>query len=245
MKKWITVFLMLVLMMSLSAGALAADDYVLNETAGDLSGYFAGEELDALNARAADIWEKYGVAPYFVLTDDTEGMTTGTYAEWYYMEHDFIPVNAIVMVCNVDRWETKVYADGSICLDKLVVQDLDDMKAAYERDETYGGGVAAYLDVVQKCFGFNPLKALGIAAVAGIVVALVVVLVLRGQLKTVRAQRGAADYTRPGSMHITSSYERFLYRTVNRTPKSTDNGGSGGGPGGGGGAKIGGGLHSH
>jgi len=73
------------------------------------------------------------------------------------------------------------------------------------------------------------------------VAAVVVVLILRGQLKTVRAQRGAADYTRPGSMQITSRYENFLYRTVDRSAKAQDSGGGGSG----GGVKTGGGLRSN
>ena len=239
MKKWITLFLALVLALCLSTGALAAGDYIINETAMDMADFFSDEELAALNARAADLWGNLGVAPYFVLVDDTDGMTTGDYSEWYYMEHDFIPVDAIVMIANLSAGETKVYADGSICLDTLVVEDLDDMKAAYDGSETYGGGVMNYLNVVEKKLGFDPVGALLIAAVVGLVVSVVVALILRGQLKSVRARRSAADYTRPGSMSVTESYERFLYRHVDRTAKPKDNGSGGGG------AKTGGGLRSH
>ncbi len=242
MKKWITLFLMLAVMLCLSTGALAADEYIINESSAAMGDYFSTEELEELNARAAAIWEKEGVAPYFVLVDDTMGMTTGDYSEWYYMEHDFIPVSAIVMIANIASGETQVYADGNICLDTLVVEDLNTMKAAYDGSQTYAGGVRGYFGVVEKCFGFDPVNALLIAAVVGAVAALVVVLVLRGQLKTVRAQRGAADYTRPGSMQLTSSYEHFLYRHVDRTAKPKDNGGSSGG---GGGVKTGGGLRSN
>lgn len=240
MKKWTTLFLVLALMLCLSTGALAAEDYILNESSAAMEEFFSAEELEELNARAAAIREEEGVAPYFVLVDDTKGMTTGDYSEWYYMEHDFIPVDAIVMIANIATGETQVYADGGICLDTLVVDDLNAMKTAYDDSQTYAGGVRGYLGVVEKCFGFDPMGALLLAAVVGAVAALVVVLVLRGQLKTVRAQRGAADYTRPGSMQLTSSYEHFLYRHVDRTAKPKDNGGSSGG----GGAKTGGGLRS-
>ena len=240
MKKLFTALLVLSLALGLSAGALAADDHILNESREDMADFFSDEELDTLNDRAEEIWEDLGVGVYFVLTDDTDGMSTGDYSEWYYLEHDFIPVDAIVMIANLAENETKVYADGDICLDKLTVEDLNDMKAAYDENETYGGGVHGYLNVVEKKLGFNPGAALLIAAIVGLVAAVVVVLILRGQLKTVRAQRGAADYTRPGSMQITSRYENFLYRTVDRTAKPKDNGGSGSG----GGVKTGGGLRS-
>lgn len=241
MKKFCTVLLILAMMLCLSVGAMAAGDYVINESALDIGEFFSREELNSLNARAEELWQELGVAPYFILVDDTDGMTTGDYSEWYYLEHDFIPVDAIVMIANIELGETKVYADGSICLDTLVVDDLDAMKAAYDENETYGGGVWAYFNVVEKCLGFDPAAALIIAVIAGAVVALITALVLRGQLKSVRAQRGAADYTRPGSLYISSSYENFLYRHVDRTAKPKDDGGSSGG----GGTKTGGGLRSN
>lgn len=239
MKKLCTVLLTLAMMLLLSVGALASGDYVINESASDIGDFFSREELDSLNARAEELWEELGVAPYFILVDDTDGMTTGDYSEWYYLEHDFIPVDAIVMIANIAAGETKVYADGSICLNKLIVDDLDAMKTAYDENETYGGGVWEYLNEVERCLGFDPAAALLVAVIVGAVVALAVALILRGQLKSVRARRGAADYTRPGSLYINSSYENFLYRHVDRTTKSKDNGSSGGG-----GTKTGGGLRS-
>lgn len=243
MKKLFVLVLMLCMALCLSAGALAAEDYILNESGSDMEEFFSEAELEELNARAEALWEKEGVGVYFVLVDDTDGMSTGDYSEWYYMEHDFIPVSAIVMIANIARGETKVYADGEICLNKLTVEDLDRMKTGYDDASTYAGGVRAYLKTAEKCFGFDAAKALLIAVIVGAVVALSVVLILRGQLKSVRAQRGAANYTRPGSMVVTERYENFLYRTVNRQAKPQDNGGGPGGHGGGG--KSGGGLRSH
>lgn len=239
MKKLFAILLMLSLCVCFSVSASAADDYVINESREDIEDYFSHEEIELLNDRAEEIWEKYDVAPYFILADDTNGMSTSEYAEEYYMDHDFIPYNAILMVANTEENETKVYADGDICLDKLVVADLNAMKDAYDEADTYYGGVDDYLDVVQRSIGFDMGKAFVIALIAGAVIAVAVALILRGQLKTVRAKNTASEYTRPGSMVITNRYERFLYRTVNRTEKAQDNS-----SGGGGGVKTGGGLHS-
>jgi len=237
MKKFCTVLLTLVMLLCFNLSAAALGDYVINESSSDMGDFFSQEELDSLNARAEELWKDLGVAPYFVLVDDTDGMTTGDYSEWYYLEHDFIPVDAIVMIANIAKNETKVYADGNICLNKLMVEDLNDMANAYDDSDTYGGGVHDYLDMVAKKLGFDPIKALLIAGIVGLVAAVVVALILRGQLKSVRARRGAADYTRPGSLYISSSYENFLYRHVDRTAKPKDNGSSGG-------TKTGGGLRS-
>lgn len=71
-------------------------------------------------------------------------------------------------------------------------------------------------------FFFNLL----ICLVIGFVVAFIVTGIMRGQLKSVRAQTGAADYVKSGSLNITHRQDLFLYRDVHRTEKPKDSGGS-------------------
>ncbi len=63
--------------------------------------------------------------------------------------------------------------------------------------------------------------ALVIALVAGLIIAAIYNANLKGQLKSVQAQRAAADYVKQNSMNITESRDFFLYRKVNRTEKSS------------------------
>jgi len=76
---------------------------------------------------------------------------------------------------------------------------------------------------------FKPSLNVIISLVIGLVVALIVTAVLKGQLKSVRKQRGAAVYTREGSMALTRSHEYFLYSDISRTAIPQDSGSSGGG----------------
>lgn len=78
---------------------------------------------------------------------------------------------------------------------------------------------------------FNFFKNALIALAVGFIIALIVVLNMKSKLKTVRAKSGAADYVVAGSMNLTHSHERFLYRHVTRTPRqqNNSNGRSGGG----------------
>ena len=71
---------------------------------------------------------------------------------------------------------------------------------------------------------------LGLALVIGLVTALIVTGVMKGQLKSVAPQRDATGYVRQGSMKLTNQRDLFLYREVHRTerPKETDSGSSGG-----------------
>ncbi len=83
---------------------------------------------------------------------------------------------------------------------------------------------------------FDILPAIIISAVIGIAVGLISVSIMKASLKSVRAKKGAAEYTRSGSMNVTHSRDIYLYSTVTRTakPKSSSSGGRsrGGGRGG-------------
>ena len=53
----------------------------------------------------------------------------------------------------------------------------------------------------------------------GFIIALIVVLAMKGKLKTVRFSNNATDYTVPDSMNVTDERELYLYSTVVATPK--------------------------
>ena len=64
-----------------------------------------------------------------------------------------------------------------------------------------------------------------IAVVIGLIIALIVVLVMRGRLKTVYAHDSADNYERQGSMNLRNQRDLFLYRTVSKTEKPKNTGG--------------------
>lgn len=68
----------------------------------------------------------------------------------------------------------------------------------------------------------------GLAIGSGCLLAFIVVSVMKGTLKSVRSQAAASSYIRPGSLHITKSYDYFLYRHISKTakPKDHNSGGS-------------------
>ena len=70
-------------------------------------------------------------------------------------------------------------------------------------------------------------KTLLIALVVGFVIALIVTLIWKGQLKSVRKQTGADVYTKQGSMQIRQATDLFLYRDLRRVKRETSSGGSG------------------
>lgn len=76
---------------------------------------------------------------------------------------------------------------------------------------------------------FEPLASFIIAAVIGIIVASIAVLVMRLQLISVKRQVSASNYERKGSLNIADSNEYFLYNNVTRVRRQTQSSGSSGG----------------
>jgi len=58
--------------------------------------------------------------------------------------------------------------------------------------------------------------------IVGIIVAFIVTLIMKSQLKTVRQQKAASNYVVEGSFHLTGKTDVFLHRNVTRRerPKS-------------------------
>lgn len=73
----------------------------------------------------------------------------------------------------------------------------------------------------------------GIAAVAlGFLASMIPMGIMKRQIRNVRAKSGAEDYTRPGSMHLATRSDRFLYTHTSRVRRAQNNS-SGHRPGGG------------
>jgi len=73
---------------------------------------------------------------------------------------------------------------------------------------------------------FNVFKSIVLSLIVGLVIAFVVTLIMKGNLKSVHFNDSASEYVKKGSMNVTQSRDLFLYTRVTRTPKPKDNGGS-------------------
>lgn len=61
------------------------------------------------------------------------------------------------------------------------------------------------------------------AIIIGFVFAMISICVMASKLKSVRIQRGAANYIKSGSMNITESRDLFLYRNIHRVRRPENN----------------------
>ena len=124
--------LLLCLSLAISVSAESANiDFIVDET-----GYFLTDsELESLNASAAEIYESTGAGIFYVYTTipnlrdyDIEGLTHG-------MDNYF------VMLENDAAWYS--YSAGS--LSGIIPEEEEDIRALYDAEETYAGGISVYL----------------------------------------------------------------------------------------------------
>lgn len=133
----------------------------------------------------------------------------------------------LLLVC-MDPREYRILSNGyaGTAIGPDQIDTLCDFMETYLPNGHY---VAAFNSFADQCGEFleyyqmgSPFKVgknLVISLIIGIIAGLIVVFILKGQLKSVRKQDQAHRYVKPGSMTVDMQYDIFLYRTVTRTKK--------------------------
>ena len=125
----------------------------------------------------------------------------------------------------------KAIGTGDIAaIGDVIVPDLSEGNYA-DAFALFADECAYYLNGYTNGYPFAFGKNLLIALAVGLVIALIVTGIWKGQLKSVRRQKQADVYVKAGSLEITQSGDYYMYRTVTRTQrqqnKSSGRGGSG------------------
>lgn len=251
MKKKITLSLLLALCLVLSLGgaALASGEMAVPYVT-DAAGLLTQDEVLALEAQAEQIAEDYGCAPYILVVenyrvyeDTTDIFEAGMnlYERW---ELGYGPEkNGLLLILSMAERDYALVTYGSVThraftdygQDYLREQFLDNF-----RNDDWAGGFQDYLDTSAWLLeqakngtpydvntapkGFNPL-----IIVIPLVLALVVCLVLTGQMKTAKRKTEAGDYMVQGGAKMRVVQDIFTHRTVTRQVIQSENKGGGGG----------------
>lgn len=239
MRKMICLFLAVLLCAAMAVSAFALDNRgFLYDDANILT----QSEEQELARKLADISTAHDAQIVIVTIPYLESGDTDSYVDYVYDSVGFgygeNRDGVLLLVC-MDPREYRILSNGypGVAIDTDIIGSIGDrivpdLSEGYYLDafETFADECAYYLDGYRNGFPFNASENLIICAIIGVVVGLVVVLVLRGQLKTVRSQSRAHDYVKDGSMQVNVMQDIYLYRNVTRTKKQTNNssGSSGG-----------------
>ena len=138
-RKFIALLLAFTVCLSLSVAASASTEpgYIVDEI-----GHLAEAEIEVLNLIAAGIQKERGIAIFFVYTRDDVlsgydvSQLVGGIRDYY------------VMLENGTNWYTFSGGRG----DQIDPATEDELRAVYDRADTYVGGIEAYLYAAAECF---------------------------------------------------------------------------------------------
>lgn len=205
-----------------ASGCITDDANLLTET-----------EEATLNAELSKLKSTYNVDVLVVTTFTTGDLSMEEYAVAHGAQGDAI----VLLIAMEERdWSITGRGIGGGAVDINTIDDIGDVIVPdlsagnyYDAFHSFAEECGYYLEVHIHGEPFPALKNFVICLIIGVVVALVVTGIMKGQLKSVRPKGSAADYVTPGSLNVTVAREFYLYRTMDRRPKPKSNSSGGGG----------------
>ena len=199
-------------------------------------------EVAQLNSKLESISETYKAEIRVVTLSSMDGGDIDEFLEYLYDESGFgygENHDGVLLVVCMNPREYRILSNG-FAGEAITSGDIDAIGEAFQSDLSDGNYADAFDTFADKCesyldghingFPFNTGKNLLICVGIGLVVALIVTGIWKGQLKSVRKQSAANAYVKAGTMQITQSGDFFMYRNVTKTQKqsSSSSGSSGG-----------------
>lgn len=225
--------LLLLLTMAVSVSA-ATDEFVYDE-----AGLLTQREESALSEKLERISDTYDAQIIVATVSELDYSDVDYFPDHLYDSMDFgygADRDGVLLVVCMDPREYRMlgcgYASQAIDEDVIsdigdaIVSDLSDGDYAEAFDE-FADQCEYYLDGYRNGFPFATTRNLLICLLIGLAVGAITVIVLKGQLKTVRRQNRAHEYVRSGSMKLNVQRDIYLYRNVTRTKKESSSSSSG------------------
>lgn len=234
MKKYCIVFLALLLCLAMPLTVCAAAPRLVDQ-AGLLTVDQQAEILNGLDSLSS----KHGMDLVIVTTETLNGMEPMDYADDFFDYNGYREDGILLLISMEDRdWWISTCGDGITAMNDDAIELTGERFTDYLSSGDYAEAFRIYMDtcdeMIIRAKDGDPYKApfsffsnLMICLIIGFVVGLIATLIMKGQLKSVQFQSGAADYMKPGSLNVTHRQDIFLYRDVQRREKPKSSSGSG------------------
>ena len=198
----------------------------------------------SLLSKLDSISNRQGMDVVVVTADTLDGKSPMAYADDFYDYNGYAEDGILLLVSMEDSdWWISTAGYGITAFTDAGIEYLGNRFVPSLSDGDYAGAFEIFADhcdefITQAKTGdpydthnlpkkpFDFLLNLAVSFVIGLVIAAIATAVMKGKLKSVRAQAGASGYVKTGSMNVTHRQDLFLYRDVNRTAKPKDSSGS-------------------
>jgi uncharacterized protein len=218
MNKRIIALLAVVLIFALSIISVSAENQL--PLLIDEADLLTESEEASIAEKLANIKKEYDLDIVFLTVNSIGDKTPKEYADDYYDNNGYGEDGALLLIA-VDENKRYVSTRGS-CIDKIDNVELGSEISAYLDNKNYVSAVNGFVDYVDKAYSFNLVFNLAISVGIGFIVAYIIASSMKGKLKSVRMQTGAANYVKANSMNVTASRDIFLYRTVSSRERKSD-----------------------
>lgn len=243
MKKRIFVLIMvLVLSLGLTVPAAAYEEsnFIM-----DSAGLLSDEQRLVLENQAQYLSETYGCGVYALTVDTMYGAERRQFAEDFYIENDLgvgdYRNGILFLVCMDTRdyvtvtygrnpSNTTQYGSGILAFTDAGIAQMEEDVVPQLSDGDYDEAFEIYLDTCEEYLTYyaehgegkvpadsgDILMRLAIVILVPLLIALIVCLILRSQMKTAKAATGAGDYIPQESFALTAKRDRFIHTTRHR-----------------------------
>lgn len=236
MKKRLLAFASAILLILTMALPAMASDARLPRVV-DQAHLLSDSEYDRLLDKVDSISNRLGIDVVVITLESLGEDKPEELAEWINENYDFgfgkYHAGTILLIAMESRdWviTSTGKVQDSVNLDAR--GDIADQVVPYLSAGDYYSAFTTYADRVDRIVTdydngivyrpkFELGGSIGISVVIGLIVALIVVGVNQGKLKSVRFKNEAADYVVADSFNVTVARERFLYRNVSATRKES------------------------
>lgn len=198
----------------------------------DYAGLLSKQEAEALRKKLDKLSSEKKMDVIVVTAVTLDGKSPQTYAEDFYEFHNYgvgTEYDGVMMLVCFDSGDLYFLTSGKgiQTINDAGIEYLNDRCGELLADRKFTEAFDVYAEFVKNGkipkAGFAFVKNLLVSLVIGFVIALISVLVMKGKLKSVRAQTGAADYVKKGSLKLNRKQDTFLYRKVDRREKPQNN----------------------
>lgn len=235
-------FILAAFMPFFAFGASQMPDFVVDEAE-----LLTDEQENALQTKLEKLMKEHKCHFVIVTVDSLGYRSAYSYADSYFHDNGYgygKNDSGILLLLSMEYRDYYIYTygDAEEKFGDSELTDIEDEMLPHFSKNSFYDGFIAFADACDNALSFDFWGYLLIAAVIGAVLAFIILHSMRSKLKSVRPQKGAANYVRNGSFTLTRDADIFLYRNVTRTRRqsssSSSSGRGGGSRGGGRGGKF-------
>lgn len=228
MKKCLSVILCLLLLLTLPLAVSAANPYVV-----DNAGLLTSGEIVELEERSAQFYANTGMELVIVTVDSLDGKTAMAYADDYF-DANYGENGILLLIAMKEReWHISTTGTAIEAFSDVDLMGMEDGIMKYLPEGKYFKAFDRFLSDAEYYWNNEEVTdfeaSLVIGLPIGLVIALITILIMRGNMNTKKPKRAAAEYQVDGSFNLRKHQDLFLYSRVTKTakPKDTDSGSSG------------------